>query len=374
VKSSTGSSGIVLSPLAQRAIEAFGFLVPAGSSLGVAVSGGSDSMALLTLAAEYRDAAGASLRAVTIDHGLRTEAKDEARFVGGVCEAIGVTHDIVAWERAAAGPVSQDEARRARHTMLAEWAMRHGVERIALGHTRDDRLETFLMRARQGSGWHGLAGPMPNSVSPVWPEGRLMPLIRPLLGFGRDELRTELMSRGANWVEDPSNDATRFERVRMRKLLARMSPSARTQALNVMDGLMRLRAAVTGEALALLKHLQASGPSGEMGIPLGMRAMTGAEAWIRFVETVVMAAGGGKRAPRRDGLDRLLSRIAASDPQLARGVTLAGARIWVRQDGFLCFGRALPRRAVRRLDRIGAPDWGRAGALLAVPDLRVLAV
>ena len=63
-------------------------------------------MALLTLAAEYRDAAGASLRAVTIDHGLRTEAKDEARFVGGVCEAIGVTHDIVAWERAAAGLVA----------------------------------------------------------------------------------------------------------------------------------------------------------------------------------------------------------------------------------------------------------------------------
>jgi tRNA(Ile)-lysidine synthase len=365
---------MVLSPLAQRVIEAFGFLVPAGSSLGVAVSGGSDSMALLTLAAEYRDTGGASLRAVTIDHGLRPEAKDEARFVGGVCEAIGVPHHVLAWERAATGPASQDQARRARHAILTDWAMRHGVERIAMGHTRDDRLETFLMRARQGSGWHGLAGPMPNSVSPVWPEGRLMTLVRPLLAFGRDELRTELISRGATWVDDPSNDATRFERVRMRKLLARMSPSARTQVLNVMDGLMQLRAAVTGEALALLRHLQASGPSGEMEIPLAMRAMTGTEAWIRFVETVVMAAGGGKRAPRRDALDSLLSRIAASDPQLVRGVTLAGARIWVRQDGFLCFGRAPPRRTLRRPDRIGAPDWGRAGALLTVPDLRVLAV
>ena len=365
---------MVLSPLAQRAIEAFGFLVPAGSSLGVAVSGGSDSMALLTLAAGYSDAAGVLLKAVTIDHGLRPEAKDEARFVGDMCGAIGVAHDVVAWERSAQGRVGQDEARRARHAMLAGWAMRHGVERIALGHTRDDRLETFLMRARQGSGWHGLAGPMPNSVSPVWPDGRLMPLIRPLLAFGRDELRTELTSRGATWVEDPSNDATRFERVRMRKLLARMSPSARRQILNVMEGLMRLRAAVTKDALALFGLLQPAGPAGDMGLSLEARHMAGAEAWVRFVEAVVMAAGGGERAPRRDGLDRLLGRIAAGDPQLARGVTLAGARIWIRKDGFLCFGRAPPRRTVRGLDRIGAPDWVRAGTLLTVPDLRVLAV
>jgi tRNA(Ile)-lysidine synthase len=365
---------MVLSPLAQRVIEAFGFLVPSGSSLGVAVSGGSDSMALLTLAAEYRDAADVSLKALTIDHGLRPEAKGEARFVGSVCEAIGVAHDVVAWERSATGQPSQDEARRARHAMLAGWAMRHGVERIALGHTRDDRLETFLMRARQGSGWHGLAGPMPNSISPVWPGGQLMPLIRPLLAFGRDELRTELTSRGVTWVEDPSNDATRFERVRMRKLLVQMSPPARRQILNVMEGLMRLRAAVTKDALALFGLLQAAGPAGDMGLSLEARNMAGAEAWARFVEAVVMAAGGQERAPRRDGLDRLLGRIAAGDPQLARGVTLAGARIWVRKDGFLCFGRAPPRRTVRGLDRIGAPDWSRAGTLLTVPDLRVLAV
>jgi tRNA(Ile)-lysidine synthase len=365
---------VLLSPLAQRAIEAFGFLVPAGSSLGIAVSGGSDSMALLTLAAEYRDAAGVSLKAVTIDHGLRPEAKDEARFVGNFCGAIGVAHDVVAWERSAPWQVSQDAARRARHAMLASWAKRHSVERIALGHTRDDRLETFLMRARQGSGWHGLAGPMPNSVSPVWPEGRLMPLIRPLLAFGRDELRTELTSRGATWVEDPSNDTTRFERVRMRRLLVRMSPSGRRQILNVMEGLMRLRAAVTKDALALFGLLQAVGPAGDMGLSLEARNMAGAEAWVRFVEAVLMAAGGGARPPRRDGLDRLLGRIAAGDPQLARGVTLSGARIWVREDDFLCFGRAPPRRAVRGLDRIGTPDWGRAGTLLAVPDMRVLAV
>lgn len=335
-------------------------------------------MALLMLAAAYRDAAGVSLRAVTIDHGLRPESKAESRLVGRFCETLGVQHDVVRWERMATSavsqPVSQEEARRARHALLAGWARRLGVARIALGHTRDDRLETFLMRARQGSGWHGLAGPMPNSLSPVWPEGRLMPLIRPLLAFGRDELREELTSRGVCWVDDPSNDATRFERVRMRKLLARMSPTARAQTLNVMDGLMRLRASVASDALSLFGRSLASGPSGDMGIALETRASTGAEAWTRFIEAMVMAAGGGERAARRDALDRLLGRIAADDPQLARGVTLAGARIRVQNDAFLCFGRAPARRGARAAERGKAPEWDRAEALLTVPDLRVLAV
>ena len=278
------------------------------------------------------------------------------------------------WERAATGPASQDEARRARHALLADWAGRHGVERIALGHTRDDRLETFLMRARQGSGWHGLAGPMPNSVSPVWPDGRLLPLIRPLLAFGRDELRAELSARGFAWIEDPSNDATRFERVRMRRLLARMDPSTHRQALAVMDRLMQLRASVAGDARSLFGKLCESGPSGGMGISLKARGSVGPEAWLRFVEAMVMAAGGGERGPRRNALDRLLGRIAADDPQMVRGVTLAGAKIRVRRDDFLCFERAPARRSGPMPGGDGTPDWGRAGALLTVPDLRVLAV
>jgi hypothetical protein len=111
-----------------------------------------------------------------------------------------------------------------------------------------------------------------------------------------------------------------------------------------------------------------------MGIALETRATTGAEAWTRFIEAMVMAAGGGERAARRDALDRLLGRIAADDPLLARGVTLAGARIRVRNDAFLCFGRAPARRGARAAESGKAPEWDRAEALLTVPDLRVLAV
>ena len=331
-------------------------------------------MALLVLAAEYRKATGVSLRAITIDHGLRAEARNEADFVGHACNRLGVQHDVMRWERQGDGPVSQDEARRARHVLLAQWASSLGINRIALGHTRDDRLETFLMRARQGSGWHGLAGPTPNSVSPVWPEGRLLSLMRPLLAFGRDELRAELATRSLSWVEDPSNDALRFERVRMRQLLGRMTPSTRQKALTVMNRLMQLRAGVASEARSLFVQLRANSPSDSVGISLKARESVGAEAWLRFVEAMVMAAGGAERGARREGLNRLLHRIAAGDPQLGRGVTLGGAKIRILRDGFPSFSRAPPRHAAPVTHGEDAPDWGRAGALLAGPDLRVLAV
>ncbi len=370
MKSSARSSATASSPLTQRALEAFGFLTSSHETLGIAVSGGSDSTALLVLAHSWARHRGGFCRAVTVDHGLRPEAAQEARVVARLCGELGIQHETLKWRRTDDGPVSQDDARRARHKLLARWAEKHDVDSLALGHTRDDRLETFLMRARQGSGWYGLAGPMPDGFSPVWPEGRMLRLIRPLLAFGREELREELRERGVSWIDDPSNDASRFERVRMRKLIARMDAQARAKALRVMDRLAGVRAAVMTEAEGLLRHVHHSESDREVDILLEARDLVGAEAWLRFIEAQVMAAGGGERPPRRDALDRLLARIAARDAELARGVTLAGAKIRIRDGAFLCVSQAPPRRGATRLRR----DWGRTATLLHAPDLRSLSV
>jgi len=351
-------------------MDAFGFLAGGGDTIGVAVSGGSDSMALLVLAVDFAKRRGALCHAVTVDHGLRPEAAQEAKTVARACGDMGITHTTLKWRRTADEPVSQEDARRARHRLLAQWTEKHDIDALALGHTRDDRLETFLMRARQGSGWYGLAGLMPDGFSPVWPEGRMLPLIRPLLAFGREELREELRARGISWMEDPSNDASRFERVRMRRLLARMDSKAQEKALRVMDRLISVRAGVMAEAESLLRHVRHDADEREADIRLDARGMVGAEAWRRFVEAHVMAAGGQERPPRRDALDRLLVRIAGRDAELARGVTLAGAKIRIRDGAFLCFSQAPPRRGAQRSRR----DWGRAGTLLHAPDLRPLSV
>ncbi|MGL5009349.1 MAG: tRNA lysidine(34) synthetase, partial [Paracoccaceae bacterium] len=108
--------------------------------IGVAVSGGSDSLAALLLLV----AAGQRVRAVTVDHGLRAEAADEAAFVGRICAGLGVGHDVVVWAHEAVGGNLMDQARRARYALLADWAQRAGIGQVVLGHTADDPAETFL--------------------------------------------------------------------------------------------------------------------------------------------------------------------------------------------------------------------------------------
>ena len=182
--------------------------------LGVAVSGGSDSMALLDLMHWQAREKGFEIRAVTVDHGLRREAKDEIAAVAEVCKTEGIRHVVLAWEGWDGTGNLQAKARKARYGLISHWAERSGVDCIALGHTEDDQAETVLMRLARSSGVDGLAG-MPDRFE----RGDLV-FIRPLLSNRREELRNYLRYRDIKWCEDPSNDDDSFERVRARKASA----------------------------------------------------------------------------------------------------------------------------------------------------------
>jgi tRNA(Ile)-lysidine synthase len=363
------------SDLTRRAREAFDILagedVSSGKdgAIGIAVSGGSDSTALLVLAADWAEARGKHLAVATVDHGLRPEAKEEAAKVAHLCAWLGVTHCTLAWKRRGGlGLAGQAEARDARHGLLADWAGKTGIRVLALGHTRDDRLETFLMRARQGSGWHGLAGPLPSAPSPAWPEGREVRLIRPLLAFGREQLREELRRRELDWVEDPSNRATRFERVRVRELVRRMDAGAVAQALRVMDGLAQMRSAVMAEARLAMGLTETDRDDARVSREVLRRI--GAEARLRLLEALVMAAGGSPAPPRREPLDRLVQKLS-DGTGLAASATLAGAWIRPSGDGGLTVSQAPARK---RAPPAPGPAWDRAKALLADPLLAALGV
>jgi tRNA(Ile)-lysidine synthase len=341
------------------------------TALGLAVSGGSDSTALLVLAAEWCAAKGVPAQAVTVDHGLRAGAREEAEAVARLCRDLGVPHTILTWERSLArsGAVAQAEARDARHALMADWAAQHGIGVLALGHTRDDRIETFLMRARAGSGWRGLAGPLPSAASPAWPAGRGLRLIRPLLAFGREELRETLRARNLAWSEDPSNLATRFERVRMRALSARMEPAALQQTLRVMDGLAQMRAAVLAEARAGLARTEIGADESEARLDLSLLAALGSEARLRLVEALVMAAGGAGAPPRSEALKHAVERLCRPSGSVA-GLTLGSA--WLRQDGRVL---SVCRAPARRGEEAGAEAaWDRAAGLLADPRAEALSV
>lgn len=186
--------------------------------LGVAVSGGSDSMALLELMAGHGADKGLTVEVVTVDHGLRPEARDEAAGVAERCKALNLHHEIIAWEGWDGAGNLQAEARAARYRLIAAWARRRKISRIALGHTRDDVAETFLMRLGRAAGVDGLAQ-MERRFERhglVW--------LRPMLQLPRDEARKFLVDQGLGWADDPSNDDPRFDRVRARQILRALDP------------------------------------------------------------------------------------------------------------------------------------------------------
>ncbi len=185
--------------------------------IAVAVSGGSDSLALLTLAKEWRDAGGPKVSAVTVDHGLRCEAAEEAAGVADICTKLDVPHTILNWVRPKGGGNLHDQARRGRYALMAKWAAVAGIGTIAVGHTLDDQAETFLMRLSRGAGVDGLA-----AMRNTWEQDGVR-FCRPLLSCRRDTLRDLLRDRGLKWVEDAANHDPAYDRSRVRAALPVLS-------------------------------------------------------------------------------------------------------------------------------------------------------
>jgi len=196
---------------ARRSISSITF--PTDGKIVIALSGGSDSTALLTFARDVFLARGETdrLLAVTVDHGLRPESAAEARRAGDLCASLGIGHVTRRWDGAKPSSGLQAAAREARYRLLAGEAA-GGI--VLTGHTMDDQLETVAMRQARGSG-RGLSGIAPATLY----EGRSW-FVRPLIATRRTALREHLSALGLSWIEDPSNRDPRFERVRVRQSIA----------------------------------------------------------------------------------------------------------------------------------------------------------
>lgn len=203
-------------PLEQSVLQAIqhtGMLGP-GHRVGVAVSGGADSVALLRLLERLRDDLGITLAVVHFDHGLRAEeSAGDAEFVANLARAhrleILMEREDVGAEAQRHGRNLEDMARQLRYAFFERVVAEERATHIAVAHTADDQAETVLAHLIRGTGLPGLAGIYPVAGA----------VVRPLLGTRREDLREYLRAQGQAWREDSTNRDTRRMRARIREQL-----------------------------------------------------------------------------------------------------------------------------------------------------------
>jgi tRNA(Ile)-lysidine synthase len=187
----------------------------AAPAIVLAISGGPDSVALMWLMARWRRALtrGPRLIAVTVDHGLRTEAAREARDVKRLAKSLDLPHQTLRWTSTKPRTGLPAAARAARYRLLAQAARKHGATHVLTAHTRDDQAETLLMRMLRGSGIAGLAAMARES------ERDGVRLARPLLDISKSRLIATLNKAKIDFADDPTNRDTGFTRPRLRAIM-----------------------------------------------------------------------------------------------------------------------------------------------------------
>jgi tRNA(Ile)-lysidine synthase len=186
-------------------------MIPAGSRVLAALSGGPDSVSLTWLLKELEPPVPLTLAGlVHVNHGLRAESRRDEEFCRNLAAELGVPFTSVAVDvraLAARRRLSiEDAGRKARYEVFEHVRAASGADLVATGHTRDDQAETFLLRLLRGAGPRGLAGIFPVAGH----------VVRPLLDVGRAELRTYLAEGGRPFCEDATNEDVRIPRNRVR--------------------------------------------------------------------------------------------------------------------------------------------------------------
>lgn len=280
-------------------------------SVVLAVSGGSDSVALLHLSALWaKRHRGPTLVVATVDHGLRPGSADEAAAVARMAAALGLSHHTLTWDADKPRQGVQAQARAARYRLLGDLAGRLGPGPVAVAtaHTADDQAETVLMRLARGSGPDGLRGMAPQR--PLDGLSGVM-LLRPLLPQSRAVLRGWLEAQAVAWIEDPSNDDDRFERVRLRQALPVLNGLGLTAAMVSLAAGRQARAVAALEAATQALQEQALDLHGGAFASLDGALLTAApeEIRVRLLGRIIGAMGGTSAPTELPQVERLAAAI-----------------------------------------------------------------
>ena len=291
-------------------------------SIGVAVSGGSDSLALLFLLYKWSQQGGPPIHAVTVDHNLREESAGEAAYVKSICNELGVSHETLTWDGWRGSGNLPDAARRARYALMASWASENNIPKVALAHTINDQAETFLMRLAREAGVDGLA-----AMNSSWRQNGIE-FCRPVLSISRTELRGYLNALGRKWIDDPSNADEAYERTKARNALDALSHlgiSARSLS-NVAQHMSDVRGTLYWYTfLTARDHAQID--RGDVIFPRKFFRTLQSDISRRLLQQTLKWISGTEYAPRGRSIEFLREAIRGGT-----GMTLHGCELIITRD------------------------------------------
>ncbi|MGR9325191.1 tRNA lysidine(34) synthetase TilS [Rhizobium leguminosarum] len=286
----------------------------------VAISGGSDSTGLLLLLDQAVKAVPhlrLSLCAATVDHALRAGSADEAREVAALCASLGIPHTIMIWQGDKPTTGIMAAAREARYGLLATAATDFKADLIVTGHTLDDQRETLQMRGMRTE-------QVSTGIADAVLFDRRFWILRPLLFSTRADIRAFLKERGVPWIDDPSNEDTKYERVRMRRQL-----SADAGMTKDISAAWEERLALSSRGAEWLdRHFRLHGCLLGQVMPDGLQQD---RAVLDYALARLAAVFGGQPfAPGRGHMERILAFATGSKP----GRMTAGRVVFdLRHDG-----------------------------------------
>ncbi len=293
-------------------------------------------MALMYLTAQWRaglETDPPDITILTVDHRLRPESSKEANWVATQAKALGLPHAILVWDDDKPKGNVQTAAREARYDLLVSYCHAHNISTLLTAHHLEDQAETLLMRLARGSGVDGLAA-IPERT--WWPG---IELVRPLLDIPKSQIIATLEKAGITWLEDPSNQDDRFERVRLRqgkRALTEFGLTPDTLARTA-KRLRRARNALDAMTDEFLKEVIELHKAGFCKLPLERLLGVSEEIAIRALGRVLQAIGGNVYVPRLAKLETLLADYHKG---LSGTRTLAGCQLLV-SDGHISVFREL---------------------------------
>jgi tRNA(Ile)-lysidine synthase len=316
---------------------------PTDGAIAIGYSGGGDSHALLCLVLEWARNRGVSVHALIVDHGLRAESALEAGRAMQAARLLGARAKILSWTGTKPQTGVQAAARHARHRLLADACREAGIEALLLAHNLEDQAETVWMRLRAGGDWRSCIGMTEVSPSPIWPEGRDLTLLRPLLSIRRESLRTFLRAKGETWIDDPSNTDARFTRIGARQYLSRLE-SAGFDQLRLSDLSHQLQA-LHGEernlAAMAARSVLAVSDWGGILVETALLKQLPPVLQLRLVRAALWAVSGRATPPRGPVCHAMLQAMLDGKTSAGGGAQIVWKqdRVWLTRDRGEVLGR-----------------------------------